>query len=144
MGFVIKSEMQDVDQGDIKLDDLQDLNKKYRLLLSSSNTGAWEYFPKENLFDCNDIYFSMLGRDISDFINADSKKLDSVWTELIHPDDKMEAISRFFDYLVNPVGMFECFLRMKHANGDWIWICSRGGAIKDEKTGKVTSLIGTH
>jgi PAS domain S-box-containing protein len=144
MSFVIKSEMHDVDEIDIKPGDLQELTKKYRLLLSSSNTGAWEYFPKENLFDCNKIYFSMLGRDIKDYAMADPKNMDSVWTELIHPDDKMEAISRFFDYLVNPVGMFECFFRMRHANGDWIWICSRGGAIKDEKTGKVLSLIGTN
>jgi len=144
MSFEIKSETQDMDESDIQLDDLRDLNKKYRLLLASSNTGAWEYFPKENQFDCNDVYFSMLGRDINDFTDPDSKKLDNVWTELIHPGDKTEVSSRFFDYLVNPVGMFECFFRMKHGNGEWIWICSRGGAIKDGKTGKVLSMIGTH
>src|ERR1700744_6411467 len=98
--FVIKSEMHDVDENDIKLDDLRDLAKKYRLLLSSSNTGAWEYFPKENLLDCNKVYFSMLGRDIDDFPKAEARNLDTVWTGLIHPDDRMEAISRFFDYLV--------------------------------------------
>ncbi|MGZ3776724.1 MAG: PAS domain S-box protein [Mucilaginibacter sp.] len=144
MSFDIKSEIQDMDESNVQLDDLRNLNKKYRLLLSSSNTGAWEYFPKENRFDCNDIYFSMLGRDISDFTNPGSKKLENAWTELIHPGDKTEVSSHFFDYLVNPVGMFECFFRMKHANGNWIWICSRGGALKDEKSGKVASLIGTH
>ena len=86
----------------------------------------------------------MLGRNIDDFDAGKPKNLDSVWTGLIHPDDRMEAVSRFFDYLVNPAGMFECFFRMKHANGEWLWICSRGAALKDEKTGKVMSLIGTH
>ncbi|MBS1532003.1 MAG: PAS domain S-box protein [Bacteroidetes bacterium] len=142
--FVIKSEIHDVDESHIKPEDLRDLTRKYRAMLTSSNTGAWEYFPKENLLDCNNVYFSMLGRNIDDFARAQAKNLDSVWTELIHPDDRMEAITRFFDYLVKPEGMFESFFRMKHANGDWIWICSRGGALKDEKTGKVSSLIGTN
>ena len=142
--FIIKSEMHDVDEKDINPDDLRDLAKKYRALLGTSNTGAWEYFPKENLLDCNNIYFSMLGRHIDDFPKGKSKNLDDVWTQLIHPDDRMEAITRFFDFLVNPDGMYECFYRMQHANGNWIWICSRGGALRDEKTGKVASLIGTH
>ncbi|HVS93929.1 MAG TPA: PAS domain-containing sensor histidine kinase [Mucilaginibacter sp.] len=141
--FVLKSEMRDLKESDIDVNDLRELTHKHRVLLTLSNTGAWEYFPKQNLLDCNKIYFSMLGRDINDFIAASPKNLDNVWTELIHPDDRMEVVSRFFDYLVHPTGMFECFFRMQHANGNWIWICSRGGAIKDEK-GVVTSLVGTH
>ena len=142
--FVLKSEMRDLAEGDIELDDLRNLTKKHRALLISSNTGAWEYFPKENLLDCNKVYFSMLGRDINDFDASKAKNLDNVWTELIHPDDRMEAVSCFFDYLVNPEGMFESFFRMKHGDGSWVWICSRGAALRDENTGKVSSLIGTH
>jgi PAS domain S-box-containing protein len=142
--LILKSEMRDLEEGDIELDALKELTKKHRALLVASNTGAWEYFPKQNLLDCNKVYFSMLGRDINDFETGKSKNLDRVWTELIHPDDRMEVVSRFFDYLVHPEGMFECFFRMQHANGEWLWICSRGGALKDGKTGKVSSLIGTH
>ena len=61
----------------------------------------------------------------------------------LHPDDEEEAISRFMNYLDNPVGMYESFFRMKHANGSWVWICSRGGVLND-KHGKMNSLIGTH
>lgn len=141
---VLKKEMNDLDESDIKTDDLKDLTKKHQALLVASNTGAWEYFPKENLLDCNEVYFSMLGRDIKNFYNSKTKSLDNSWVDLIHPDDRPNVVGSFYDYLVNPEGMFECFFRMQHANGSWVWICSRGGALKDEKTGKVTSLIGTH
>src|SRR3569623_323195 len=123
--FVLKSEMRDLDEKDIELDDLRDLTKKHRALLTASNTGAWEYFPKEQLLDCNKVYFSMLGRDISDFDESNNRNIQNVWTDLIHPDDRAEASSRFYDYLVNPEGLFECFFRMKHANGECVWICSR-------------------
>jgi PAS domain S-box-containing protein len=144
MDFVLKSEMTDTDESQPRLDDLKKSINKYRALIASSNTGAWEYFPKAHLMDCNSVYFSMLGRDIRDFDLSGAKNLDQVWTDLIHPEDIAEASSRFLDYLVNPVDMFESFFRMKHANGNWIWICSRGGFLKDEKTGVITSLIGTH
>jgi len=141
---VLKKEMHDLDESDIKPGDLKDLTKKQQALLVASNTGAWEYFPKENLLECNEVYFSILGRDFKDFYNSKTKSLDNSWVELIHPDDRPDVVASFYDYLVNPKGMFECFFRMQHANGSWVWICSRGGALKDKKTGKVTSLIGTH
>ncbi len=141
---VLKKEMHDLDESEIKPGDLKDLTTKHQALLVASNTGAWEYFPKENLLDCNEVYFSMLGRDVKDFYNTETKSLDNSWVDLIHPDDRPDVVASFYDYLVNPEGMFECFFRMQHANGSWVWICSRGGALKNEKTNKVTSLIGTH
>ena len=83
----------------------------------------------------------MLGRDMKDFDMSGRKNLDQVWAELLHPEDRTEAVSHFFDYLISPTGMYESFFRMKHANGSWVWICSRGGFLKDEKSGKVSSLI---
>jgi len=141
---VLKKEMHDLDESDIKPEDLKDLAKKHQALLVASNTGAWEYFPKENLLNCNEVYFSMLGRDIKDFYNSKTKSLDNSWVDLIHPDDRPHVVAGFYDYLVNPEGMFESFFRMKHVNGSWVWICSRGGALKEGKNGKVISLIGTH
>ncbi|MFB9843226.1 PAS domain-containing sensor histidine kinase [Mucilaginibacter ginsenosidivorans] len=144
MDFVLKSEGTDKSTVQHTAEELEQTIKKYRALISSSNTGAWEYFPKADFLDCNSVYFSMLGREINDYDLSGRKNLDSVWAELIHPEDRMEAVSCFFDYLVNPIGMYESFFRMKHADGSWVWICSRGSSLKDETTGKITSLIGTN
>lgn len=142
--FVQQSEMRDEREIGNGFDSLKKTTQKYRALLAASNTGAWEYFPKDNRLDCNSVFFSMLGRDIKDFDLSGRDGFEKLWAELLHPDDHAEASGCFYDYLVNPEGMFECFLRMKHNNGNWVWICSRGAALKDEKTGKVLSLIGTH
>ena len=118
----------------------KETTKQYRQLLTMSKTGAWEYFPATGDLDCNDIYFSMLGRNINDY----ALNLNEAWINLLHPDDKSRAMLVFMEYLDNPAGMFENFFRMKHANGCWVWICSRGGLSKpDDADGKV-SIIGTH
>jgi PAS domain S-box-containing protein len=126
-----------------QFDDLEATANKYRQLLTTSNTGAWEYFPATGLLDCNSVYFSMLGRDMNDFTFA-GKNLDEPWIDLLHPDDRAEAMRSFMAYLDDPTGMYESFYRMKHASGNWIWICSRGGFLKVEEAPQMSSIIGTH
>ena len=66
----------------------KETTKQYRQLLTMSKTGAWEYFPATGTVDCNDIYFSMLGRDISEY----RLNLNEAWTKLLHPEDRPEAL----------------------------------------------------
>jgi PAS domain S-box-containing protein len=115
----------------------KETTKQYRQLLTMSKTGAWEYFPATGDVDCNDIYFTMLGRDINDY----RLSLNDAWIKLLHPDDRPEAMRRFTEYLENPTGMYECEFRMRHTNGTWVWIYSRGGLLKADDT---VSIIGTH
>ena len=128
----------------LQLDDLNETIRKYRALAANSNTGAWEYFPGSGFMDCNSVYFSMLGRDIDDYSSLNENNLCEKWLELLHPDDYKTAELRFRDYIANPVGMYESYFRMKHANGTWLWICSRAGFLKDNDDKNNNSLIGTH
>lgn len=114
--------------------------KQYRQLLTISKTGAWEYFPANETVDCNDIYFLMLGRDINDY----KMNINEVWANLLHPDDRAEAMRKFTEYLENPTGMYECEFRMLHADGKWVWIYSRGGLLKSDDNKETVSIIGTH
>jgi PAS domain S-box-containing protein len=118
--------------------------QKYNALFSISNTGSWEYFPAAGFMDCNSIHFSMLGRDIKEFDLSGKKNLDEVWIKLLHQDDRAAAVSRFMNYLANPAGMFESYFRMRHANNSWVWICSRGGFLKDEMDNHSNSFAGIH
>ena len=118
----------------------KETTKQYRQLLIMSKTGAWEYFPATGSVDCNDIYFSMLGRDINDY----RMSLNEAWTNLLHPEDRAEAMRKFTEYLENPTGMYECEFRMLHANGSWVWIYSRGGLLKADDNKGTVSIIGTH
>lgn len=118
----------------------KETTKQYRQLLTMSKTGAWEYFPASGTVDCNDIYFSMLGRDIKDY----RLNLNEAWTKLLHPEDRPEAMRKFLEYLENPTGMYECEFRMLHADGKWVWIYSRGGSLKADDNKGIVSIIGTH
>ncbi|MGY4386270.1 PAS domain S-box-containing protein [Pedobacter sp. UYP24] len=118
---------------------------KYKALINASNTGAWEYFLDTDELLCNDIYFSMLGRDICDFNTVDQRKLKTAWADFLHPDDRSKAINGFAEYLKDPgTEMYECYFRMRHLDGSWVWIWSRGRLLYENNKDVAQIAIGTH
>jgi len=116
--------------------------ERYKALIHASGIGAWEYFPDTETLWCNDVYFSMLGRDIRDYNFNSPNNLKEVWIDLLHPDDKEASTNRFAEYLKNPEGVHESYYRLKHADGSWVWIWSRGRLFHNERSGY--GAIGTH
>ncbi|MFY9151480.1 MAG: PAS domain S-box protein [Prolixibacteraceae bacterium] len=124
---------------------LTENNERYKAFIAVSNTGAWEYHKDSDFLWCSPEYFSMLGLDINQFDLSGASNLNETWTELIHIEDRQRASSYFSDYLKNDsVEMYENYFRMKHSDGHWVWILSRGRTLRDEN-GKATNLtVGTH
>ncbi|MFC1650882.1 PAS domain S-box protein [Candidatus Latescibacterota bacterium] len=118
---------------------------RYKALISSSNTGAWEFHSNTGYLWCSKEYFSMLGRSIDDYDMSGKGNLEETWINLLHPDDRDRASNSFADYLSGgSIGMYESDFRMRHADGSWIWIWSRGRTLRDEE-GNVTDItVGTH
>lgn len=118
---------------------------RYRSVISVSNTGVWEYSNKKKYLWCTKEYFEMLGRNVSDYIMDGTANINEVWVELLHPDDRDKAFSIFMEYLKNgSVGMYENYYRMKHANGSWLWIWSRGQTLKNTDGNLSNLTVGTH
>ena len=117
---------------------------RYQDLISASNTGAWEYNRDAKYLWCSKEYFSMLGRDEKDFDLSGKPNLAETWINLLHPDDKAEAVQCLSDYLdQGSVGMYESHFRMLHKSGEWIWILSRGKTILDENDNPINLTVGT-
>jgi PAS domain S-box-containing protein len=125
------------------IDELTKTIETYRELIAASNTGAWEYYTETGFLNCNEVYFSLLGRSLNDFDN--SGNLNELWVELVHPDDRDAAIANFQNYLHGAADtLYESFFRMAHADGSWVWIWSRGRFVADKRSHKSNRVIGTH
>ena len=68
--------------------------ERYKALIHASGIGAWEYFPDTETLWCNDVYFSMLGRDLNDYNFKSANNLKEVWVDLLHPDDRETATNQ--------------------------------------------------
>ncbi|WP_211531360.1 hybrid sensor histidine kinase/response regulator [Methanocalculus chunghsingensis] len=118
---------------------------RYKALIAVSNTGAWEYDLDSGFLWCSPEYFTMIGRNTDDFDLSGNPNLQEVWIDLIHPDDRNQAARAFEEYLEsqNP-GMYENHFRMRHPDGRWIWIWSRGWRLRDGEGNLARKTIGTH
>ncbi|MCU4174375.1 PAS domain S-box protein [Carboxylicivirga sp. N1Y90] len=125
--------------------ELIEKEQRYRALIESSNTGAWEFNSETNFLWCSKEYFTMLGRSAADYDLSGNDNLNKVWVDLLHPDDKEKAANLFTCYLEGgSVGMYESVFRMKHKDGSWVWIWSRARTLRNEDNSITTKTIGTH
>ncbi|MFZ2958082.1 MAG: response regulator [Candidatus Ozemobacteraceae bacterium] len=117
--------------------------ERYEALISASNTGAWEYHEDSGFLWCSPEYFSMLGRDIHEYDMSGARNLEQTWTNLLHPDDRLQALQNFSESLTQ-TNMYQQNFRMKHRDGHWVWIWSRGKALRDPQGRPTSIVVGTH
>lgn len=118
-------------------------SERFRALIKASNTGVWEWDALSRQLWCGAEYFSMLGYDPTLFSGLTDKR--KVWSDLLHPDDHDHATRIFAEYLDgDTTGLYQNEFRMRHADGSWVWIISRGRTLLDAN-GQVSDLtVGAH
>jgi len=109
------------------------------LALEGADMGAWDWdIPADHaLFDSR--WTGMLGYGIDD-ISPDSQG----FRQLIHPEDKPVVSKKLQDYLDGKIGDYKCEMRMRHRNGQWRWILSRGRVFEKNDQGDPKRMCGVH
>jgi PAS domain S-box-containing protein len=122
---------------------LRESQERYKSIIAVSNIGAWEYHIDTERIWHSGQYFGMLGIDRADGEWEDRQ--DDIWEERLHPDDRRRAIEVFDDFLKRgSMGIYENIFRLRHQNGEWIWIWSRARRLRDENGELTEVMLGSH
>lgn len=111
-----------------------------QLTTTSSNIGLWEWHPQTGTTIFDEVWANLVGYTLEELkpVSIDT------WYELLHPVD-VDKFHREMDrYFSGEKPIYECEIRMKHKNGDWVWILDRGKAVEWDDNGDPTRLVGTH
>ncbi len=117
---------------------LVESEERLKLAMQGANEGLWDFNVMTNAVYFSPVWKSMLGYNENELVGE--KK---TWENLLHEDDKENAIKTVDDYLIGKSKMYETEFRMKHKDGHYVNILNRGHAIRDEN-GKIYRMIGTH
>ncbi len=120
---------------------LQELDHKlicYELAASGANDGLWDWDLVNDELFISSPWLRMLGYDDTEFPN-----IRGLWESLLHSDDKEKAVKAFQDCVKGKTEYYDIQFRLKHKDGDYRWIHSRGTVLKDVK-GKVRRISGSH
>lgn len=127
---------------------LKKSEERYKSIIKVSNTGAWEYDSQTGWLWCSKEYFEMLGYS-SDEIPALQKKADlkKAWVDLVHPREQEQASRIFKEYLADMAdsgAVYENTFRMRHKEGHWVWVWSRGRCLNTPEGIGSHKVLGTH
>jgi PAS domain S-box-containing protein len=110
--------------------------ERYMLAERAVNDGIWDW----NIL-AHEYYLSPRWNKILGYSEGELPNRESIFFELIHPDDKQHASEMFKRHLENHE-RYSTEIRLRHKDGSYRWVLDRGEALRD-KNGLAVRMIGS-
>jgi len=120
-------------------DALLESEKRFSLAMEASKDGLWDWNIITDETYYSPSYTAMLG-----YSSGELPAHISSWSDLIHPEDKDNALKGNMDCIENRCTHFKIEFRMQAQNGEWRWIMTRGKAADRDSSGRALRMVGTH
>jgi diguanylate cyclase (GGDEF)-like protein/PAS domain S-box-containing protein len=116
---------------------LRDSEERYNLAVRGANDGVWDWDLKRNEINYSPRWKAMLG-----FRENQIGKSPDEWLNRVHLDDLRRLWKNLGLHLKGETPFFECEYRIKDVYGKYVWILTRGLAVRD-KEGKAYRMAGS-
>jgi diguanylate cyclase (GGDEF)-like protein/PAS domain S-box-containing protein len=102
---------------------------------------------EQALFDwdlVNDrIHYSARASTLRGGPNEDTEVTPEDMRRFVHPEDLGGVLSRMRDAVRGSTPLYEAEFRVRHREGHWIWVRSRGRVVERDAAGRAVRLVGT-
>jgi diguanylate cyclase (GGDEF)-like protein/PAS domain S-box-containing protein len=116
---------------------LRESEERYALATRGANDGLWDWKIKTD-----EIYFSARWNQMLGYPDRDSWADSEAWFRLIHQADRDRVKGEITAHREGATPIFSCEYRMHHENGSYIWVLSRGIAVRNGD-GVATRMAGS-
>lgn len=106
--------------------------------IRAADIGLWERDIDTWTFCLKDNWRALFGYAEDEIRNATED-----FNRLVHPDDLARIHAAGLAYVANPQREFEIRFRIRHKDGSWRWVLSRGNVMNEPVTGRRT-FVGCH
>ena len=119
---------------------LKESKQRLSHAMEGANAGLWDWDIQSGKTFFNERWAEMVGYKLNELFPLSIK----TWENLCHPDDLIIARKKHKDHFERKTAIYESEFRMKHKNGNWIWVLARGKVAEWDKAGKPLRMTGTH
>lgn len=112
--------------------------ERFDLAMRGANDGVWDWDMASGTVYYSPRWKAMLGHEEDEIGPALAE-----WSGRVHPDDAAAATSAVRAHLDGDTSHFEITFRFRHKDGHYLWVLSRGLAVRDVE-GNPLRMVGTH
>lgn len=109
-------------------------------IITGTQVGTWEIDVQSNQLTINERWADIVGYTIEELMPC----TQDTWYQLVEPNDLSKADALFKKVVQGGSDFFDSQYRMRHKNGKWVWVLSRGKILKSSSDGKPLMMSGTH
>ena len=118
----------------------QEMSTRYEATIDAAQIGTWDWNVQTGEAILNDRWFEIIGYSPEEFAPVTIQ----AWVDVAHPDDFKESMVKAEKLFSGELPYYEQECRIKHKNGNWIWVLDRGSLISRTSDGKPLHVLGTH
>lgn len=118
------------------------VHQKERLhaIIEGTGVGTWEWNVQTSEVFLNDKWAQMLGYTLEELAPISLE----TWMHLTHPEDLQKAQKKLKEHFESKSEFYECELRMRHKDGQWIWVLDKGMVSRWSKERQPLIVSGAH
>jgi len=119
--------------------ELRKSEEELQLTLEATADGIWKWNFKTNTLFFSSRYYTMLGYQPNEFPATYEN-----WQELIHPDDREQALAVAAEYLSIKHDFYQNEFRLRTKSGDYRWMRTQAKVVERDENGEAVRMIGNH
>jgi len=117
---------------------LRDSEERLTLAFAGAQEGVWDWDLATGAVVYSHRWKAMLG-----YGDDEIEPHLSAWERLLHPDDRARA-DEMYESVVRGATSYEGELRLRHKDGHYVHVLSRGLPVRREPGGPPVRIVGTH
>jgi PAS domain S-box-containing protein len=117
---------------------LRESEERLTLAFAGAQEGIWDW----NL-ETNAVVYSSRWKQMLGYSNDEIEPHVSAWERLVHPDDR-GAAEQADESVARGRPTYEAEFRLRHKDGHYVQVLSRGFPVRREPGGPVVRIVGTH
>lgn len=130
----------DISEKKNQINELESKIQLFQNAIDGANVGIWEWDVKTGEQAINERWAGIIGYTINELEPISI----ATFRKFVHPKDLIEIDAKLIKIFSQESNHYRLEFRMKHKDGKWIWIESRGIVNSWSSSGKPLLVCGTH
>jgi diguanylate cyclase (GGDEF)-like protein/PAS domain S-box-containing protein len=116
---------------------LRESEERYALAARGANDGLWDWD-----LGTGRVYYSPRWADMLGIADSELRRVPEEWLDRVHPEDVDRLRAEIDTHIMGVSENLEHEYRIRHEDGDWRWVLTRGLAVRDG-TGRAMRIAGS-